>query len=269
MIFSQIMVFVISHGGRMPTPLSETRKSYLGYFQVTSLLKKTITWHFMYDWDILMFKCCIGIDSLAHTQSGRGLACVHPAILGWLMVFSISQQKTKLCIMLKFPGNYLEETCICISSMIMTQLHIFSVSEKPPVRAPTGGWPWLGGPMRYFISVRLVVSGLILIALVLTKKIKKRSSKSDYYCGNGGNFRINKNAIFVDDHPSQATEKPDNLSGPVFGTPWFDKYMTKKLNSYFKCVSFWFLWEINKNLVIIAIGLWVFPHQKSEFCCWT
>ena len=35
--------------------------------------------------------------------------------------------------------------------------------------------------MRYFISVSWVVSGQILIAIILTRKIKKRSSKSDYF----------------------------------------------------------------------------------------
>ena len=45
---------------------------------------------------------------------------------------------TKLCIMLKFSGN-LEETCICISSMIMTQLSIFSVSEKGKTFSQGGG----------------------------------------------------------------------------------------------------------------------------------
>ena len=45
---------------------------------------------------------------------------------------------TELCIMLKFSGN-LEETCICLSSMIMRQLSIFSVSEKGKTSSQ-GGW---------------------------------------------------------------------------------------------------------------------------------
>ncbi len=45
MIFSQIMVLDSSHGGRI---------SYICYFQVTPRPKKTISWHFMYNWDILM-----------------------------------------------------------------------------------------------------------------------------------------------------------------------------------------------------------------------
>ncbi len=45
---------------------------------------------------------------------------------------------TELCVMLKFSGN-LEETCICISSMIMTQLSIFSVSEKGITSSQGGG----------------------------------------------------------------------------------------------------------------------------------
>ncbi len=40
--------------------------------------------------------------------------------------------------MLKYSGN-LEETCICISSMIMTQLSIFSVSEKGKTSSQGGG----------------------------------------------------------------------------------------------------------------------------------
>ncbi len=39
--------------------------------------------------------------------------------------------------------------------------------------------PMLGGSLRYFISVRGVVSHQILVAPVLTRKTKKRSSKSE------------------------------------------------------------------------------------------
>ncbi len=45
------------------------------------------------------------------------------------------------------------------------------------------------------------------------KEKKKRSSKSD------SNFCINKSIVFVDDHPSQVTVKPDNPPEPKFGTP--------------------------------------------------
>ncbi len=39
----------------------------------------------------------------------------------------------------------------------------------------------IGGTVRYFINVIDVFSGQILIALAVTRKTKKRSSKSDYY----------------------------------------------------------------------------------------
>ncbi len=68
---------------------------------------------------------------------------------------------TKLCIMLKFSGN-LEATCICISSMIMTQLSIFSVSEKgknlqsggwhaciPSITQPAAPYPSIAQPFEY------------------------------------------------------------------------------------------------------------------------
>ncbi len=42
------------------------------------------------------------------------------------------------------------------------------------------GRPLIGGTVRYSIAARDVVSGQILIALVVTKRTKKRSSKSDY-----------------------------------------------------------------------------------------
>ncbi len=41
--------------------------------------------------------------------------------------------------------------------------------------------PLLMGTQIYFKSIRGLVSGQILKALVLTSKTKKRSSKSDYY----------------------------------------------------------------------------------------
>ncbi len=50
--------------------------------------------------------------------------------------FNISA--AKLCIMLNFSRN-LEKTCICISSMIMTQLSIFSVSEEGKTSSQ---WGW-------------------------------------------------------------------------------------------------------------------------------
>ncbi len=37
------------------------------------------------------------------------------------------------------------------------------------------------GYIKYFIYAREVVSGQIMMALILTKKTKKRSSKSDHY----------------------------------------------------------------------------------------
>ncbi len=96
-----------------------------------------------------MLKCCIEIGSLAHMQSGRGVACVHPVRkllescdLGFTDGhFDISA--AKVCIMLKFSGN-LGETCIYISSMIMTQLSFFSVSEKGKTSSQDSG----GGGMR-------------------------------------------------------------------------------------------------------------------------
>ncbi len=39
----------------------------------------------------------------------------------------------------------------------------------------------VGGAVGYFIAARGLVSGQILIALDVTRKTKKRSSKSEYY----------------------------------------------------------------------------------------
>ncbi len=58
------------------------------------------------------------------------------------------------------------------------------------------------------------------------KQKKKRSSKSDYYWRNDGNFRTGKSAVFVDGRPSPVSEKSENLSEPIFGTPQIKKYNT-------------------------------------------
>ena len=87
-----------------------------------------------------------------------------------------------------------------------------------------------GGHVRgysgIFILDRSVVSGQILIALAVTRKTKKRSSKSDYYWRNDGNFRTGKSAVFVDGRPSRVFEKSENLSEPIFGIPQIKKYNT-------------------------------------------
>ena len=71
---------------------------------------------------------------------------MHPPCNLWLTDGHLGISATKLCIMLRFSGN-LNETCICISSMIMTQLSIcFCQRERKNLQSGGGGMrpPTLG-----------------------------------------------------------------------------------------------------------------------------
>ena len=84
------------------TPLSEIGTSYICYDQMTLHPKKTISRNFMYNWDILMLKCCIEIDSLAYTQPGRG--AMHPSYDLGLTAGNLNISVIKLRVMLRFQG---------------------------------------------------------------------------------------------------------------------------------------------------------------------
>ncbi len=68
---------------------------------------------------------------------GEGYGMRPPCDLG-LTCGHLNISAIKFRIMLRFSGN-LEEACICISSMIMTQFSIFSVSEKGKIFIWRGG----------------------------------------------------------------------------------------------------------------------------------
>ncbi len=53
----------------------------------------------------------------------------------------------------------------------------------------------------------------------------------------------------------------------MFGVPQFDKYLGKMPNFYINDVSMWFLVEINKNKLSIAINFLVIACRKLKFSC--
>ncbi len=59
----------------------------------------------------------------------------------------------------------------------MTQMIQISISHRLKIFANKQHGAEVGDTGRYFISIRDMIYGQILIALILTKKIKKRSSK--------------------------------------------------------------------------------------------
>ncbi len=71
----------------------------------------------------------------------------------------------------------------------------------------------------------------------------------------------------MDDQPSRVTENPENLPGAMFGVPQLNKYLGKMPNFYINFVSMWFLLEINKNKLSIAINFLVIEWRSSSRGC--